>query len=96
MVRMASSTSGGSSVMRASSWLLLITSASSSRAALIWSFCAGGITVLSCTWLVKLNDSAASITPPATARPKDRPKLPEAEFTPAASLMRSSATGASV
>ena len=41
-------------------------------------------------------DSAASLSPPAMARPKERPKEPAAEFTPAASLTRSSSTGARV
>ena len=45
---------------------------------------------------VKLSDSAASMRPPATARPNDSPNDPAAEFTPAASLTRSSAMGASV
>ncbi len=34
--------------------------------------------------------------PPATARPKESPKDPAAEFTPAASLTRSSSMGANV
>ena len=54
------------------------------------------MTVLDSVILVKLSDSTASITPPATASPKESPKDPAAEFTPAASLTRSSATGASV
>ena len=45
---------------------------------------------------VKLNDSAASMMPPAMASPKDSPNEPAAEFTPAASLIRSSAIGARV
>ena len=36
------------------------------------------------------------MTPPATASPKDSPKEPAAEFTPAASLTRSSLMGARV
>ena len=46
--------------------------------------------------VVNVKESAASITPPATASPNDRPNEPAAEFTPAASLMRSSEIGASV
>ena len=41
-------------------------------------------------------DSAASMIAPAKASPKDSPKDPAAEFTPAASLTRSSAIGLSV
>ena len=36
------------------------------------------------------------MSPPATARPNDSPNEPAAEFTPAASLTRSSLMGASV
>ena len=36
------------------------------------------------------------MTPPATAKPNDNPNEPAAEFTPAASLVRSSEIGASV
>ena len=46
-------------------------------------------------WL-KLSERAASIRPPATASPKDSPNDPAAEFTPAASLTRSSSIGANV
>ena len=46
--------------------------------------------------LVKLSERTASSTPPAIARPKESPKDPAAEFTPAASLIRSSSIGASV
>ena len=46
--------------------------------------------------LVNASDSVASRTPPATARPNDSPNDPDAEFTPAASLIRSSSIGASV
>ena len=46
--------------------------------------------------LVKPMDSAASRMAPANASPNDRPNDPPAEFTPAASLTRSSAIGASV
>ena len=45
---------------------------------------------------VNASESVASRTPPATARPSDSPNDPAAEFTPAASLMRSSSIGASV
>ena len=45
---------------------------------------------------VKASERVASRTPPATARPNDRPNDPAAEFTPAASLIRSSSIGASV
>ena len=54
------------------------------------------MTWLSSVMLVKLTDRAASMRPPAMARPKESPKDPAAEFTPAASLTRSSSTGASV
>ena len=46
--------------------------------------------------LVELTDSAASKMAPANASPNDRPDDPPAEFTPAASLTRSSEIGASV
>jgi hypothetical protein len=42
------------------------------------------------------NGSAASKMAPANARPNDSPNEPPAEFTPAASLTRSSEIGASV
>ena len=45
---------------------------------------------------VKLNDSTASMMPPAIASPNDSPNDPAAEFTPAASLTRSSSMGESV
>ena len=54
------------------------------------------MTVLASVRLVKLNDRAASMMPPAMARPKDSPKEPAAELTPAASLIRSSSIGARV
>ena len=79
-----------------SSWVLLMTSASSSRAAAICSCWAAGMTSLFSVICVKLTDRAASMMPPAMARPKESPKDPAAEFTPAASLTRSSSTGASV
>ena len=46
--------------------------------------------------LVKVNDRVASMMAPANASPKDSPNDPPAEFTPAASLTRSSEIGASV
>ena len=45
---------------------------------------------------VNATESVASRIPPATARPNDSPNEPAAEFTPAASLTRSSSIGASV
>ena len=52
--------------------------------------------MLASVLVVKLKDRTASMTPPATARPNDSPNDPAAEFTPAASLARSSSTGANV
>ena len=46
--------------------------------------------------LVKVMESAASMMAPANASPNDSPNEPAAEFTPAASLTRSSEIGASV
>ena len=46
--------------------------------------------------LVNRKASVASMIAPAKARPKESPKFPAAEFTPAASLIRSSEIGASV
>ena len=46
--------------------------------------------------LVNAKDSVASMIAPANANPNDSPKEPAAEFTPAASLTRSSEIGASV
>ena len=46
--------------------------------------------------LVNANDSVASMMAPANASPNDSPNEPAAEFTPAASLTRSSEIGASV
>ena len=46
--------------------------------------------------LVKVNESVASMIAPANARPNDSPNEPAAEFTPAASLTRSSEIGESV
>ena len=42
------------------------------------------------------DESAASMMPPAKARPKDSPNEPAAELTPAASLIRSWEIGDSV
>ena len=52
--------------------------------------------MLSSAMLVKVNDSVASMMAPANASPNDSPNEPAAEFTPAASLTRSSEIGASV
>ena len=96
MATTSASTAGGSPVICSASWVLLMTSASPSRAAAICCCWAAGITsLLSVIW-VKLNDRAASMMPPAMARPKESPKDPAAELTPAASLTRSGSTGASV
>ena len=45
---------------------------------------------------VKAKESVASMIAPANARPNESPNDPAAEFTPAASLTRSSEIGASV
>ena len=45
---------------------------------------------------VKMSESDESMIAPAKARPNESPKEPPAEFTPAASLTRSSSIGASV
>ena len=42
----------------------------------------------------KVKESAASMIPPAKARPKESPNDPAAELTPAASLIRSPDIGA--
>ena len=76
--------------------MLLITSASSSSA---WATCccsAGRSTVLVSAMSVKVIESVASMIAPANASPNDSPNEPAAEFTPAASLTRSSEIGASV
>ena len=46
--------------------------------------------------VVKVSESVASMMAPAKASPNDRPNEPAAEFTPAASLTRSSEIGDSV
>ena len=56
--------------------------------------CVGGITVLAWVMLVKVNASMASMTPPASASRMTTRTC--AEFTPAASLIRSSEMGARV
>ena len=77
--------------------MLLITSASSSSA------CGDLLLlgrrrarVLSSAMLVKVKESVASMMAPANASPNDSPNDPAAEFTPAASLTRSSEIGDSV
>jgi hypothetical protein len=96
MCRISARTSGGSSTSNASSFVLLITSASSSSLVEIADCCDGGITELDSTRLVNAKESTASMIPPATASPNDRPNDPPAELTPAASLTRSSSMGLSV
>ena len=49
--------------------------------------------MLACAMLVKARASVASMMAPANASPKDSPNEPAAEFTPAASLTRSSVIG---
>ena len=79
-----------------SSWVLVITWASSSSACATRCWSAGGSALLASAICVKVNDRAASMIAPANASPKDSPNDPAAEFTPAASLTRSSEIGASV
>ena len=57
---------------------------------------AGGSTVLFRPGAVNADDSVASMMAPAKASPNDSPNEPDGEFTPAASLTRSSEIGASV
>ena len=76
--------------------MLLTTCASSSSVCAICCCWVEGITGLAFDMLVNASESVASMTPPATARPNDSPNDPDAEFTPAASLMCSSSIGASV
>ena len=71
-------------------------SASSSRTVATCSFSAGARTALASARLVNENASVASMIAPANASPNERPNEPAAEFTPAASLTRSSEIGASV
>ncbi len=97
LMRMISSwIAGGSSTSSSSSWVLLISSASSSNTSATCCWSAGGSTSLSSAMLVNKNDKLASMRAPANANPKDSPNEPDAEFTPAASLIRSSEIGASV
>ncbi len=77
--------------------MLLITSASSSSACA--TCCLLGRREHACSTppcAVKVNDSVASMIAPANASPNDSPNDPAAEFTPAASLTRSSEIGDSV
>ena len=77
--------------------MLLITSAScSSTSATCCLLTAAGRTLLDFAMSVNAIDSVASMIAPAKARPNERPNDPQAEFTPAASLTRSSEIGASV
>jgi hypothetical protein len=76
--------------------VLLSTSASSSSASATCSWEAGGRTVLSCAFCVKTIESVASMIAPGEREPERQPEGPAAEFTPAASLTRSSEIGDSV
>ena len=80
-----------------SSWVLVITSASSSSTCrdLLLARPAGA-RCSSFAMLVKVKESVASMMAPANASPNDSPNEPAAEFTPAASLTRSSEIGESV
>ena len=71
-------------------------SASSSSPAATCCCSAGVSTTLDSAMLVNANDSDASMIAPANASPNDSPNEPAAEFTPAASLTRSSSIGDSV
>ena len=71
-------------------------SASSSSAVDTCCCSAGVKTVLESELWVKISDSEASMIAPANASPNESPNDPPAEFTPAASLTRSSSIGASV
>ena len=68
-------------------------SASSSSAFATCCCSAGENTALESAMLVKVNDSVASMMAPANASPNESPNEPAAEFTPAASLTRSSEIG---
>ena len=59
-------------------------------------FGAGASTVLFSAFCVNTIDKVASMIAPANASPNDSPNDPPAEFTPAASLTRSSSIGESV
>ena len=76
--------------------VFVITSALCSSRSATSSCCAGVRTSLEFASCVKRSDSEASMIAPAKARPKDSPKDPPAELTPAASLTRSSSIGDSV
>ena len=76
--------------------MLVITSASSSSALATCCCWPAWSTALSSDICVKATDSVASMIAPANASPNDSPNEPAAEFTPAASLTRSSEIGASV
>ena len=73
-----------------------MTSASSSNACATCCCCVAFNTVLDAAIEVKVIERAASMIPPATAKPNERPNDPAAELTPAASLTRSSDMGPSV
>ena len=73
-----------------------MTSASSSSTSATRCLSSAGSTRLSSDRFVKAIDSVASITAPAQASPKESPNEPDAEFTPAPSLARSSEIGDSV
>ena len=97
LIRMISSwISCGWPASSSSSWVLVITSASSSSACATCCCSAGGSTVLDSAMAVNAIESVASMMAPANANPNDSPNDPAAEFTPAASLTRSSEIGASV
>ena len=68
-------------------------SASSSRPSATCCCSAGVNTALDSAMFVKVNASVPSMMAPAKARPNESPNEPLAEFTPAASLTRSSSIG---
>ena len=86
----------GASLSSSSSWVVLMIWASSSSFWATWSFSEALSTVLSFAIVVNDSERTASMMAPAKARPNDSPKEPPAEFTPAASLTRSSEMGDSV
>ena len=97
LMRMISSwISGGWLTSSSARCVLVISSAFSSSVCATCCFSAAGSTVLASDRLVKVNESAASMMAPANASPNDSPNEPAAEFTPAASLTRSSEIGDSV
>ncbi len=89
-------TSAGCPASSSSRCVLVITSAFFSRPFETCCFSAGESTVLESAWWVKTSESDASMIAPAKASPKASPNEPPAEFTPAASLTRSSSIGDSV